>query len=54
MKVLKTCTSFRQDGCINKDSEATIDGVHFNDLGFVRYSNHFIYHFKKLNLESHS
>ena len=51
---IKNLYLFRQDGCINKDSEATIDGVHFNDLGFVRYSNHFIYHFKKLNLESHS
>ena len=51
---IKNLYIFRQDGCINKDSEATIDGVHFNDLGFVRYSNHFIYHFKKLNLESHS
>ncbi len=31
-----------QDGCINKDTEATVDGIHFNDLGFERYSEHLI------------
>ena len=40
-----------QDGCINEDSEATVDGVHFNDLGFVRFADHFITEFKKLNIK---
>ena len=34
---------------IDKDSEATVDGLHFNDLGFQRYANHFIKNIKKLN-----
>ena len=39
-----------QNGCIDEDSEATVDGVHFNDLGFVRFANHFITEFKKLDI----
>ena len=39
-----------QDGCINKDSEATVDGVHFNDLGFERYSKHLINKLREIRL----
>ena len=40
----------KQDGCFDHDSEFTVDGVHFNDLGFQRYAFHFIENIKKLNL----
>ena len=40
----------KQDGCFDHDSEFTVDGVHFNDLGFHRYAFHFIENIKKLNL----
>ena len=33
---------FKHSGAIDKDSEATVDGIHFNDLGFQRYAKHFI------------
>tara|TARA_B110000444_G_C18827164_1_gene590989 strand:+ start:23 stop:1018 length:996 start_codon:yes stop_codon:yes gene_type:complete len=32
------------------NSESTVDGVHFNDLGSVRYANYFINEIKKLNI----
>ena len=41
----------KQDGCIDKDTEATVDGIHFNDLGFERYANHFIDKFRELKYE---
>ena len=41
-KGLKNLYLIEQDGCINEDSEATVDGVHFNDLGFERYSKHLV------------
>ena len=31
----------KQVGCIDEDTEATVDGIHFNDLGFQRYANYF-------------
>ena len=40
----------KQDGCFDHGSEFTVDGVHFNDLGFHRYAFHFIENIKKLNL----
>ena len=40
----------KQDGCFDYDCEFTVDGVHFNDLGFHRYAYHFIENIKKLNL----
>ena len=40
----------KQEGCFNNDSDFTVDGVHFNDLGFYRYAHHFIENIKKLNL----
>ena len=39
-----------QNGCISEDSEATVDVVNFNDLGFLRFANHFITEFKKLDI----
>ena len=41
----------KQDGCIDKDTEATVDGIHFNDLGFERYANHFINKFQELKYD---
>ena len=41
-KGFKNLYFVEQDGCIDEDSEATVDGVHFNDLGFERYSRHLI------------
>ena len=41
-KGFKNLYLIEQDGCINEDSEATVDGVHFNDLGFERFSKHLI------------
>ena len=40
----------KNTSAIDKDSEATVDGLHFNDLGFQRYANHFIKNIKKLNI----
>jgi len=39
---------FSQDGCLREDSEFTVDGVHFNDLGFERFAKHFLKNLKKL------
>ena len=41
---------FKQDGCFDYDSESTVDGIHFNDLGFYRYALHFIKNLNKLRL----
>ena len=37
-------------GAIGNDHEGTVDGVHFNDLGFMRYSNFLITNFKKMKV----
>jgi hypothetical protein len=37
-------------GATGTDHEATVDGVHFTDLGFLRYADFLIYKFKKLRL----
>ncbi len=39
-----------QNGAIGKDHEGTVDGVHFNDLGFMRYSDYLIANFKKMKI----
>ena len=39
-----------QDGCINQDTEATVDGIHFNDLGFERFSKHLINKLREIQL----
>ena len=40
----------KQSGCIDEDTEATVDGIHFNDLGFQRYAKHFITKVNELNI----
>ncbi len=40
----------KQAGFIDEDSEATVDGIHFNDLGFQRYARHFIKNINELNI----
>jgi|TARA_B110000263_G_C15285216_1_gene500421 hypothetical protein len=40
----------KQIGGIDEDSEATVDGIHFNDLGFQRYANHLINNIFELNI----
>ena len=40
----------KHNGAIEKDSEATVDGIHFNDLGFQRYAKHFIKNIRKLKI----
>ncbi len=40
----------KQVGCIDEDTEATVDGIHFNDLGFQRYANYFINSIHELNI----
>ena len=35
---------------IGSDMEGTVDGVHFTDLGYMRYSSFLIDKFKELNL----
>jgi len=40
----------KQIGAIDEDSEATVDGIHFNDLGFQRYASHLINNIYELNI----
>ena len=40
-------------GAIGTDHEATVDGVHFTDLGFMRYADFLISKFKKFRLPLH-
>ena len=40
----------KQIGAIDEDSEATVDGIHFNDLGFLRYADHFLKNIKELDI----
>ncbi|EKD31936.1 MAG: hypothetical protein ACD_77C00211G0006, partial [uncultured bacterium] len=35
-------------GLIGEDSEPTVDGVHFTDLGFLRFSQELYKHLKKV------
>ncbi len=39
-----------QVGLIDQDSEATVDGTHYNDLGFERHAKHLIRSFGELGL----
>ena len=39
-----------QPNALGDDNEATVDGVHFNDLGFMRYANHLIKNLKSFDL----
>ena len=38
------------DNAIGNDHEATVDGVHYTDLGFLRYADFLLLKFKKLKL----
>ena len=38
------------DGALGNDHEATVDGVHFTDLGFLRYADYLIMNFKQSGL----
>ena len=40
----------KHTGAIDDDSEATVDGIHFNDLGFQRYADHFLKNIKELDI----
>lgn len=40
----------KQIGCFDEDTEATVDGIHFNDLGSQRYARHFIKSINDLNI----
>ena len=31
-----------QNGCLGSDHEATVDGVHYNDIGFQRFADHIL------------
>ena len=39
------------EDCIGKDNEATVDGVHYNDIGFKRFAEHLIIKLKKLKID---
>jgi lysophospholipase L1-like esterase len=39
-----------QQNALGTDNEATVDGVHFNDLGFTRYARYLIKNLKFHNL----
>ena len=39
-----------QVGLIDKDSEATVDGTHYNDLGFERHAKHLVRSLSELGL----
>lgn len=38
------------EGAIGDDHEATVDGVHFTDLGYMRYADFLISGFEQLHL----
>ena len=40
----------KHTGAIDEDSEATVDGIHFNDLGFQRYADHFLKNIEELDI----
>jgi len=35
-----------QNGCLGSDHEATVDGVHYNDIGFQRFADHILKNIK--------
>ena len=40
----------KHNRAIDEDSEPTVDGIHFNDLGFQRYADHFLKNIKELDI----
>lgn len=39
-----------REGALGDDHEGTVDGVHFTDLGFMRFADHLLSHFEKFGL----
>ncbi|WP_277481126.1 SGNH/GDSL hydrolase family protein [Catalinimonas alkaloidigena] len=39
-----------QEGALRDDHEATVDGVHFTDLGFLRFADHLLTNFETFGL----
>ena len=37
-----------QNGSLGSDNETTVDGIHYNDIGFLRYANHIYKSLKKI------
>lgn len=38
------------ENALGQDHEGTVDGVHFTDLGFSRFADHLLTHFKQFEL----
>lgn len=38
------------EGALGDDHEGTVDGVHFTDLGFLRFADHLLYNFEAFGL----
>ena len=38
-----------QEGSLGLDREATVDGVHYNDIGFQRFANHILKYIEKIS-----
>ena len=49
-KNVKNIFLIDQPNALGDDNEATVDGVHFNDLGFMRYANYLIKNLKSFDL----
>ena len=37
-------------GSLGEDNEATVDGIHYNDIGYARFAKHLITELRKLNI----
>ena len=37
-------------GSLGKDNDATVDGIHYNDIGYARFTKHLITELRKLNI----
>ena len=35
---------------LDRDTESTVDGVHYNDLGFERHARHFVSQLEQLKI----
>ena len=40
----------KNDNCLGSDTEATVDGIHYNDIGFQRFAQHLIKELKKFDI----
>ena len=48
MEGIKNLHYIKDDALLGTDGEATVDGTHFTDLGYIRFSNKLIGPLKKL------